>query len=685
MPRYDLTFTLLEDLHLGTGTGAGGIDDLQTRDRRDYPCLPATHIKGVLRAAADELRAIDPSMSALNRLFGVAGGQRGELQITHANLAPGTPADCLVWGATKIDPTTGTAQKDHLRFIEYVRAGSIFNATADIADEELAIAFLRVLRRCDRFGAGRNRGSGLTQVSCKPIPLEQSNEVVTAPRTLTLRLLLRALDPLCLAATGEPGNIIPSESFIRGQSLLGALAAWGIAHEHTALTDTLLSGSISVGDALPLPRGIPSTKLTDYDVLPIPLTVLTPKPSIPSEGYVADLPWWTQTRNECWLGERGEFDKFDPTAQKPPEKPKRPDAHEYLFRVGTDTRWQRYAPDIGMRLRTRMGDIGTKTDQALFSNEEIAEDTRFLTIAYCTESTTATVLEQTLLDMRASQSRLRIGRGGRPVAIEDWQWCEARAKSPHPDKTLTLVLESDLVARDAALNFETALTPALLARLAGLSATDAVDWQGEPQCEAVTLRGFNAMTGLPRPARIAIRRGSAIRLTGSTLEKLRDALACHPALGEDTHEGLGRFRLDFQVRPDRRDTHDVSLLTQAHEEAPLNPYEILLAEAREMAAKLKGPSRSQWGEFRDRVHAARNPKELIALFERIGSATDKQGGAGWKELDNNKSLHEIRERAEELSRKRAEELSAEPGLARAQFYLDALVRWWRANDTQAQT
>ena len=129
MKRLTLSIELLEDLHIGTGTGWGDIDALQVRDRRGWPVLPASHIKGLLREAANEWRRLEPS--ALSRedveyLFGRPGKGQGRLQLTSAYLCADAPVSPLVWGSTEIDDK-GTAAEQSLRFVEYIPAGNRFS------------------------------------------------------------------------------------------------------------------------------------------------------------------------------------------------------------------------------------------------------------------------------------------------------------------------------------------------------------------------------------------------------------------------------------------------------------------------------------------------------------------------------------------------------------------------------
>ncbi len=74
MKQKCIKIELLEDLHVGMGTGYGDIDALQVRDRRGWPVLPASHLKGLWREVA-----LQVSKDEAYRLFGRAGEQQGRV------------------------------------------------------------------------------------------------------------------------------------------------------------------------------------------------------------------------------------------------------------------------------------------------------------------------------------------------------------------------------------------------------------------------------------------------------------------------------------------------------------------------------------------------------------------------------------------------------------------------------
>ncbi|MGB9670462.1 MAG: RAMP superfamily CRISPR-associated protein [Halothiobacillaceae bacterium] len=665
MKRWSLIIEVLEDLHIGAGIGRGDIDAVQVRDRRGWPVLPASHIKGVLRETARQWQRCDAAALAqedIDCLFGRQGSGQGCLQLTSAYLRQSL--NSLIWGSTRIDATTGSAQEDTLRFVEYIPAGASFEmelALAPDSDEQTEARLWSIIGRCGYLGGGRHRGHG--RVRWKRVDSPSATPPALKPPAgypARLRLLLRNLDPLCLAQTGHPGNIIATEPFIRGRALRGAFAASCLALNRSDWAQALLSPNLAWSDALPLPQQeapICADTAKTLEVLPIPLSVGTPK----RKAVAGPIPWWAGAGGrDNGFGARGEIDQIAiDDSQRPTEKLKRPSEGEFLFRASPDHRWQRYQPQLIERLHTRVPCEDNHFEQALFLTEEIAERTVFVSDLIVTEAGHAQILCQ-MLDALAGQW-LRVGRGGRPVIIEQAAWLPmpARTATSGPGGEFTLLLESDLIVRDGRGNFLDRLDADTVAALANIDGAKLTEKQNFS--EGVTIFGFNAATGLPRLAQRAVKAGSVIRLSGPDAGKVRDALAARLALGECPDEGFGRFRLDDLPKPEKPDP-----LPQTAK-AAVNPEEALCAEAREWAQKLakaaSAPSASQWGDFRSRVLAARDATELDAVFSLLEEAAGKHGGKAWKGfIENSAELRQALRR----------------DFADAQRLLDYFARWVRA-------
>lgn len=637
MKKLHLSIELLEDLHIGTGTGIGDIDALQVRDRRGLPVLPSSHIKGVLLQTAHDLMKVQPeaiSQTDIETLFGRPGGGQGCVQLTSAYLPDRDnfdAIDTLLWGSTGIDPKQGRAQETSLRLVEYIPAGRTFTLQAFLPSRHQDL-LTAIIGRCTRLGAGRNRGYGLV---CWRLQTPNGKKsLVQIPQKAPaypqrLRLLLRNLDPVCLAQTAHPGNLIASDAFIRGRALRGSFAAACITLGKPEWVQTLLDPELAWADALPLPvEKLGVQDLQTCQVLPIALSIGTPKASAPQ----TDLPWWVLQQAKGSFGARGEVNQIDlPEGQRLPEKLKRPAANEFLFRASQDVPWRRYIPEIHERLRTSVPRSGQQDEQALFSNEEIAEQTLFLADLIVTNEVQAKTLAQ--LVQVLNQHWLRIGRGGKPLVLESAQWLAPEKKLPAQSGCgdFTLLLLSELIARDALGNFHDSLNAPVLCQLAGLPADSDVQIE-KNYSEGLNLYGFNALTGLPRMAQRGIKAGSIVRISGADAAKLRATLAQKDFLGESPEEGFGRFVLDLPLRPtpiEAKEPLGLRTPTSFRHEDLCKKARTLVQRYAQVSIK---PSKSQWGDFRNQVQAAHSREQLEAVFTSIDAAAKTQGGKAWKFL-----------------------------------------------------
>lgn len=195
-----LRLIMLSDWRVGTGTGRqGAVDGLVARDVHNLPFVPATTLRGIWRDAAEQLAfGLDdglpdgPWMALARRLFGgqpaierqagihVDGPVPALLRTADARFPDqlgaylserkkhaAIEAFAFVKSGVAIDPVTGRAKDDHLRFDEISRAGAVLaaecalRATGDAAFDRAAEQFaLAALRLVERLGGDRRRGSG---------------------------------------------------------------------------------------------------------------------------------------------------------------------------------------------------------------------------------------------------------------------------------------------------------------------------------------------------------------------------------------------------------------------------------------------------------------------------------------------------------------------------------------------
>ena len=274
--RCKLTAELVEDAHPGSGSGAAGVDALVARDREERPVIWASHLESVLRDAARRLRHDSSEM-----LFGKAGGQRQRFILTSLYVAqdPG----CRVWRSAARDSFENRAPKDDtLRAVEFVPKGTRFEGSVELSAGDVPLLD-RLIAEVDAIGRGRAAGEGRVKLTLAETKL---NPRPVGRATSRLLLLLRNIDPISVTATATPTNLIPALPFIPGRSLLGALAEWLWADNEQDAATKLVSGRISVSDALPLPKQ--PTDLAAVDVSPAPLSLRSEKPL----GTSGETPWW---------------------------------------------------------------------------------------------------------------------------------------------------------------------------------------------------------------------------------------------------------------------------------------------------------------------------------------------------------------------------------------------------------
>lgn len=617
--RYRLTLELLEDLHTGTGTGSGDIDALQMRDRYGRPVIRASHLKGLLLAAGEELARFDISVKTnLQALLGSSGNRKGKLRLTSLRLDGDSPGNTVIWTSSARIKGERRSRDDTMRIVEHVAAGNRYTAELRLpADDAMEKLLSRLVARIDRLGGDRNRGAGLV---CSRLDEIDGGKVET-PTVSSSRLILRLKnrEPLCLPDTGHPGNLIQSLPFIRGQVLRGALMAWALARDDKDALAAL--DQASIGDSLPLPPNFDAFAPEHVEVMPIPLSILSPKPA----SGETDLPWWA--------GHTVAADFFDDLGAPRPsdgEKPKRPGAREFLVRHGAEPNWVRYSPIMSVHLRNQSADLfdisgKPVAEPQLFSMEEIAEDTSFLGELRFPDTTAATAFARHFAPVLAGGEWLAIGREARPVEVATMENALPSA-SPIPEDDWTLTLTSDLVLRSPHLGFLTDLDIATLCAETGIEPQ--ANWKIRGFAETVRLHGFNAASGLRRKSALAIRRGSCWRIDGPGSRLLGQALAKRAAIGDRTNEGLGRFAIDLQP---------IATLTKPEESAVAiqqnRQHEELLSAAKRIADHEGGlaPSVNQLQWLRSSALAAGAEGELDRLLDEVAAAPTrrKQGGKKW--------------------------------------------------------
>ena len=631
--RCTLTAELLSDAHFGSGAGGGGVDALLTRDRHGRPVIWASHVEGVLRDAARRLRG-DPEAE---KFFGRAGGdyaRRDRQRAVFTSLYTKDNPDSHIWRSTARAAFDNRAPKDDtLRVVEYVPRGVRFTGEVELPKDELPV-LQPLVQEVDALGGGRATGAGrvkleLQQVEPKKRPIGQPAE--------RLRLLLTNRDPLCITSTATPNNLIPSSAFAPGRALLGSIAAWLIAEGDRDTAALFTSGRISVSDALPLPQR--PAHLESVEVLPAPLSLHSEKP----KGSAGEEPWWTQAkaavrRLDAWSTQ---------------EKLVRPEDDLFVYRGAASDAWTAFRPARRVRLRNGRPDP-RQADASLFAIEQIVEDTHFLAELQGSREDMQQLASK-LAPILDGSRWLRVGRAGAPVEVVDLAWLRAASVADTPEKVL-LTLTSDLLVRDEDLRWRTRLDEAALRGLVG------ADIQiGQSMQESVMIRGFNGTARLWRMPAEAIRRGSVFEISGPAVVELAERAARGRWLGERTHEGFGRFRLDAVlpgVTGESNAPEEPAASVDTDEEAVAKLTKEWLEEhaALARASSERKPSLSQWFD----LVSALERGDRSAIEGRLHPTTT--GGRAWIHKDAKAILEKL---------KKLKPVSRAP---HARFF----VRWLRA-------
>lgn len=640
--RQTLTAEFLSDAHLGSGSGGGGIDALVARDRHDRPVVWASHIEGVLRDAARRLRG-DQEAEAF---FGRGGGDyaRGDRQrAVFTSLYAKDNPESHIWRSTAREAFDNRAPKDDtLRVIEYVPKGTKLVGEVELPASQLD-TLKRLVQEVDALGSGRSTGAGRVQLTLSDVP---STPKKAGTPTGHLVLLLKNRDPLCITATATPDNLIPSFAFVPGRTLLGAVAAWLIAEGNRGTASLLTSGKVSVSDALPLPY-VPS-KLDGVEVLPAPLSLQSEKP----KGAAGDVPWWAHPTTPTNRLDAGSQGKNGP-------KLKRPEDDLFVFREGADASWTTFRPARRVRLRNGRPDP-KQADASLFAIEQIVEETHFLAELHGSVEDLKKIAEKLAAVLEGTRW-LRLGRAGAPVEVAQLAWSGA-AHTPTPEPKALITLTSDLLVRDEHLRWRTAIDDAALKELLGNDVR-----LGRSVQDSVMVHGFNGTSRLWRMPAAAIRRGSVFEVFGVDVARLAERAAKNEWLGERTHEGFGRFRVDTAlpgVTCEAGTSSQPTPVADVAEEAIatttrtwFGQHDSLAKPDKKDGNGQKPPSLSQWLDLVGELEA----NNQNALASRLNPTT--AGGKTWKHRDAKGIL-------EELNKIQA---------AQRKLYARFFVRWLRAD------
>jgi len=220
MHEYEVTIRLTSDAEPGTGLGGELINSFVPRDHEGNWKLDASHVKGLMRQALNDLvdglnRRKDTAWNTLaDRTFGRGDEKQSGLAsvVSLSNFTAISIGKISVVTRTAIGDD-GIKQETSLRSVESIPTGTEFKGklycnAADGSSQQLA--WQLALLSLPAVGAGRNRGSGRCVTEIKSIAA--NNEIASS-----FPELLHDLEKSCSGEGG--GQAQPSQPNVDSQSM----------------------------------------------------------------------------------------------------------------------------------------------------------------------------------------------------------------------------------------------------------------------------------------------------------------------------------------------------------------------------------------------------------------------------------------------------------------------------------
>lgn len=265
--KAKIKITLKSDLCAGSGYSYAGIIDSDIcYSKNGIPYIPARRIKGCLREAAE----IVLGESETEKIFGKSGNRlMGNICIGNAYLDNYADIEeeiedlknsgyknilntqkvleqfSSIRAQTAINEETGSSLKNSLRYTRVVNRYSPLEKKelsfiSDIEfnyDEKVIENIVKALRH---IGINRSRGLGNIKCSLHSVSTCEDNqkistEISTDEKELCLEYVIKNTTPLMLSGI----NNNKSEKYIKGQSVIGALASQYLSLEKTSTEDDL--------------------------------------------------------------------------------------------------------------------------------------------------------------------------------------------------------------------------------------------------------------------------------------------------------------------------------------------------------------------------------------------------------------------------------------------------------------
>lgn len=252
MATLDYTIKLTSDAEPGTGLGGEVVNDWVPRDHRGQSIIPASHVKGLMRAALAEIVAVRGWPTELvASVFGgpdeVRPGVASAVRLGNAVSKSHSDAKRLVTRTAVSD--SGVAEDQTLRTAESLSVGTTFEGRIH-SDAEAGstndLAWRLSLLSITALGGGRNRGSGACLIelkdesrspgallkaldeavrhsSSKPATSATTSNAPLSDKPVVVRLFFQATSPICCPEIPDKTNVIATGFGIPASAVQGVI------------------------------------------------------------------------------------------------------------------------------------------------------------------------------------------------------------------------------------------------------------------------------------------------------------------------------------------------------------------------------------------------------------------------------------------------------------------------------
>ena len=249
MGRYlsDIKLTVLGPfLTASAGGGAYGLDKSFNRNRRGDLVIPASHVKGKIRHALEEIGpyfSADAGVPSIEQLFGVGGDDSDFGYAPAPGMLVFSDLACDQGGVkasrtnVTVDPVSGTAKDHHLRALEdpflsgseLLWSGNVSFYAADLDAAEAVVGALRAgFRWLGSLGGEKGAGYGRLVAASVGKPELEYVEHLSLPELgdgSGLHLRITPMDPILVGGVkNRRTNFIESQQEFSGGLIKGALA-----------------------------------------------------------------------------------------------------------------------------------------------------------------------------------------------------------------------------------------------------------------------------------------------------------------------------------------------------------------------------------------------------------------------------------------------------------------------------